>query len=138
MLERIAGMPAGTFGLEAVGKVEDDDVEDTIAPILRRHVANGRKARVLYLLGPRMRKSEADAFSEEVRFVLRHPSAYEKVAVVTDEDCLPPALQFLSVLMPGQIRAFPVTALQAAKSWVAEGLDKGEMPVMPPSGSPEG
>jgi SpoIIAA-like len=125
MLERIAGMPAGTFGFEAVGEVEDDDVEDTIAPILRRHVANGRKARVLYLLGLRMRKYEADAFGEDSRFVVRHPSAYEKVAVVTDEEWLRPSLQFLSVLMPGQVRAFPVTALQDAKSWIAEGLDKG-------------
>jgi hypothetical protein len=54
-----------------------------------------------------MRKYEADAFSEEVCFVARHPSAYEKVAVLTDEVWLRPALRLLSVLVPGQIRGFP-------------------------------
>jgi hypothetical protein len=117
-------MPAGTFGFEAIGKVDDDDVEGAVAPVLRNHIAQGEKVRVLYLLGPRMRKYEADAFGEEVRFVAHHPSAYEKVAVVTDEEWLRPALRLLSVLVPGQIRGFPVTALEAAKSWVAEGLEE--------------
>jgi SpoIIAA-like len=133
MLERIAGMPAGTFGFEAVGKVEDDDVEDTVIPVLRRHIAAGGKVRVLYLLGPRMRKYEAEAFGEEVRFVAHHPSAYERVAVVTDEEWLRPALRLLSMLVPGQIRAFPVAALDEAKSWIAGGLDERGTPVEAPS-----
>jgi SpoIIAA-like len=136
MFERIAMMPAGTFGFEAVGKVEDDDVEHTVVPVLRDHIAAGGKVRVLYLLGPRMRKYEADAFGEEVRFVARHPSAYEKVAVVTDEEWLRPALRLLSLLLPGQIRGFPVTELEAAKSWVAEGLDERGVPVTTPPDSP--
>jgi hypothetical protein len=138
MLERITGMPTGTFGFEAVGKVDDDDVEVTVAPVLRNHIAGGGKVRVLYLLGPRMRKYEADAFGEEVGFVARHPSAYEKVAVVTDEEWLRPALRLLSVLVPGQLRGFPVTALEAAKSWVAEGLEERGTPVTTPSSSPPG
>jgi SpoIIAA-like len=129
-------MPAGTFEFEAVGKVEDDDVEHTVVPVLRDHIAAGGKVRVLYLLGPRMRKYEADAFGEEVRFVARHPSAYEKVAVVTDEEWLRPALRLLSLLLPGQIRGFPVTELEAAKSWVAEGLDERGVPVTTPPDSP--
>ena len=79
-------------------------------------IAEGGKGRVLYLLGPRMRKYEADAFGEEARFVARHPSAYEKVAVVTDEEWLRPVLRLLSLLLPGQIRGFSVTALESAKS----------------------
>ncbi|TWF75475.1 SpoIIAA-like protein [Pseudonocardia hierapolitana] len=138
MFERISGMPTGTFGFEAVGKVDDDDVEDTVGPVLRNHIAQGGKVRVLYLLGPRMRKYEADAFGEEVRSVARHPSAYEKVAVVTDEEWLRPALRLLSVLAPGQIRGFPVSALEAAKSWLAEGFEERGRPLTTPSGSPHG
>jgi hypothetical protein len=138
MLERITGMPTGTFGFEAVGKVDDDDVEGTVATVLRNHIAGGGKVRVLYLLGPRMRKYEADAFGEEVGFVARHPSAYEKVAVVTDEEWLRPALRLLSVLVPGQLRGFPVTALEAAKSWSPKGSRNEERRSRLPRARPRG
>jgi hypothetical protein len=110
--------------------------QDRVAERIRERVAAiaaGGKVRVLYLLGPRMRKYEADAFGEEVRFVAHHPSAYERVAVVTDEEWLRPALRLLSMLVPGQIRAFPVAALDDSKSWIAGGLDERGTPVEAPA-----
>jgi hypothetical protein len=46
-----------------------------------------------------------------------------RVAVVSDESWLRPALRILSVLVPGKICAFSVADLDEAKGWVAEGLD---------------
>jgi hypothetical protein len=53
--------------------------------------------------------------------------------VVTDEEWLRPALRLLSMLVPGQIRAFPVAELDEAKSWIAGGLDERGIPVEAPS-----
>ena len=53
MLRRMADMPAGTFGFEAIGEVEDDDWEQVVEPVLRTEIAEGRKVRLLYLLGAR-------------------------------------------------------------------------------------
>jgi hypothetical protein len=127
MLERMADMPAGTVGCEAVGKVDDDDFEHAVEPVLRAEIADGRKVRLLYLLGPGMREYEGDTLAEEMEFAARHPTAYERVAVVSDEDWLRPALRVLSVLVPGQLRAFPVAQLTAAREWVATdaGADAG-------------
>jgi hypothetical protein len=127
MLRQIPDMPAGTVGFEAVGKVDDDDFEDTVAPVLRRLIADGREVRLLYLLGGQLEKYEGDALKEEMKFAARHPSAYERVAIVSDEDWLRPALRVLSVLVPGQLRAFPTVELQSAKEWVA-GLDDRDEP----------
>jgi hypothetical protein len=121
MLKRIVDMPPGTIGFEAIGKVDDDDFEDAVAPALRRVIAEGRKVRLLYLLGPRLGEYEGDALKEEVKFAAHHPTAYERVAVVSDEEWLRPALRVLSVLVPGQLRGFAVADLNAAKSWVAAG-----------------
>jgi hypothetical protein len=118
MLRQIANMPADTVGFEAIGKVEDDDFEDTVEPVLRREIAAGRPIRLLYLLGPELREYEGDALTEEMKFAARHPRSYERVAVVSDEDWLRPALRVLSVLVPGQLRAFPVAELAAAKEWL--------------------
>ena len=119
MLKQMADMPPGTVGFDAIGEVDDDDFEKSVEPVLRRIIAEGRKVRLLYLLGVRFREYEGDALKEEMKFAIHHPSAYERVAAVSDEEWLRPALRLLSVLVPGQLRGFRVAELAAAKSWVA-------------------
>jgi hypothetical protein len=119
MLKQIPDMPVGTIGFEAIGKVEDDDFEHAVEPVLRGEIAAGRKIRLLYLLGPEMGEYEGDTLTEEMQFAVRHPSAYERVAVVSDEDWLRPALRVLSVLVPGQLRGYPVAQLPRAREWLA-------------------
>jgi hypothetical protein len=119
MLKPMADMPPGTIGFEAVGEVDDDDFEDTVEPVLRQVIADGRQVRLLYLLGTRLHEYEGDALKQEMKFAVRHPTAYERIAVVSDEEWLRPALRLLSVLVPGQLRGFRVAELQSAKSWVA-------------------
>ena len=128
MLRKIYDMPAGTLGFEAVGEVEDDDVEHVLAPALRRWTAERGKIRLLYLLGRRLDEFEGDAVSGTAKFVARHPTAFERVAVVSDEDWLRPAIKTLSILLPGEAKGFPVRELSAAKKWLAEGLDAGGSP----------
>jgi hypothetical protein len=128
MLKKIYDMPAGTLGFEAVGEVEDDDVEHVLAPALRQWTAERGKIRLLYLLGRRLDEFEGDAVSENAKFVARHPTAFERVAVVSDEDWLRPAIKTLSVLLPGEAKAFPVRQLAEAKKWLAEGLDASGSP----------
>jgi hypothetical protein len=113
-------MPPGTLGFEAVGRLDDDDWEDTVEPMLRQEIAAGRKLRLLYLLGLDSGDVEGDAIAEGSEFRARHATAYERVAVVSDEDWLRPALRVLSVLVPGRTRAFPTRELEAAKAWVAD------------------
>jgi hypothetical protein len=122
MLKRLGDMPAGTLGFEAVGEVEDDDWERSVEPVLRQAIAAGGKVRLLYLLGPEAREIEGDAIRAEAGFRARHPSAYERLAVVTDEEWVRPALRALSFLLPGHARAFAVRDIAAAKRWLAEGL----------------
>jgi hypothetical protein len=117
-------MPAGTIGFEAVGEVEDDDWEEAVEPLLRRQIAAGEKVRLLYLLGPEAGDIEGDAMKTDTGFRARHGRAFERVAVVTDESWVKPALRALSVLMPGSARAFAVRDLAAAKAWLAEGLQE--------------
>lgn len=128
MFKHINGMPPGTVGFEAVGEIDDDDFEDVVAPVLRRQIASGHKLRLLYLLGPQLREYDGDAAQEQLKFAARHITAYERVCVVSDESWLGPALRILSILVPGTIRGFPVAEIDAAKRWVAEGLDRGGEP----------
>jgi hypothetical protein len=120
MLRSMTDMPPGTRGFEAIGELEDDDWEDVVEPVLRQDIASGRKVRLLYLLGPRSRGAEGDAMRADVAFRARHATSFERVAVVSDEDWMRPALRALSVLMPGQARGFKVQEIETAKAWLAE------------------
>jgi hypothetical protein len=46
----IAGMPAGTIGLEAVGKVTDDDYSTVLLPAIEAALERN-DVRLLYVLG---------------------------------------------------------------------------------------
>jgi hypothetical protein len=122
MLRRMTDMPAGTIGFEAIGEVEDDDWEEAVEPVLRREVADGHKVRLLYLLGAQAREVERDAMTADTEFRARHAMSFDRVAVVSDEDWMRPAVRALSYLLPGKAKAFRVADLPAAKAWLAEGL----------------
>jgi hypothetical protein len=113
-------MPAGTIGFEAHGEVEDDDWEEVVEPVLREELARGGKLRVLYLLGPSAGEVEGDAIEAGAGFRARHATSFDRVAVVSDEDWLRPALKALSFLLPGKTKAFRVADLAGAKSWLGE------------------
>jgi hypothetical protein len=123
MFRRMTDMPAGTIGFEAIGEVEDDDWEQAVEPVLRGEIADGRKVRLLYLLGPAAREVEADAMKADTGFRARHATSFDRVAVVSDEDWMRPALGALSFLLPGRAKGFHVHELEAAKTWLAEGVD---------------
>lgn len=120
MLRRMTDMPVGTIGFEAVGEVEDDDWEETVEPVLRQEIAEGREVRLLYLIGTAARELEGDAIRADAGFRVRHALSYERVAVVSDEDWMHPALRALSFLLPGKARGFHVRDLGEAKAWLTE------------------
>jgi hypothetical protein len=122
MLRPMSDMPVGTIGFEAVGDVDDDDWEDVVEPVLRRDIAAGQRLRLLYLFGPGADDIEGDALRADTGFRARHATHFERVAVVSDESWVGPALRALSFLLPGSARGFAVSDLAAAKAWLAEGV----------------
>src|SRR3954464_1020288 len=122
MLRPMRDMPPGTIGFEAVGEVEDDDWEEAVEPVLRREIADGRDIRLLYLLGPQSGKVEGDAMKADAGFRARHATSFDRIAVVSDEDWVRPALRALSFLLPGKAKGFHVRDLTAAKAWLADGV----------------
>jgi hypothetical protein len=127
MLKQLSDMPVGVVGFEAIGTFEDDDFEDTVSPVLRNEITAGRPIRLLYLLGEQLKEYEGDALAAQMKFAARHFSSSERVAVLSDQDWLRPALRVLSALVPGQLRAFPLTELGGAKQWLAGPSEQPEV-----------
>lgn len=122
MLRRIDGMPPDTIGFEAGGEVEDEEWEDVAdEPVLRDALKKGAKLRILYLLSPHDTQNvQRDSLGAGARFHTRHAISFERVAVISEEDWLRPALATLSFLLPGEAKGFRVAELADAKASLTE------------------
>jgi hypothetical protein len=123
VLRAMRDMPIGTIGFEAIGEVDDDDWERTVEPALRRRIADGHRIRLLYLLGPDAHDVEGDAVKAGAGFRARHATVFDRVAIVTDEEWMHPAVRVVSAMLPGKAKGFPLHELSAAKAWLAEGAE---------------
>ena len=119
MVRLLYGMPAGVVGLEAIDDVEKEDYENVILPAVNAAIAEHGKVRLVYVLGPEFDDYEGDAVWEDIKFGTRHPTSFERIAIVTDARWAGPSIKVFSVLWPGQARAFPLADLEAAKRWAA-------------------
>jgi SpoIIAA-like len=66
------------------------------------------------------REVEGDAMTADTGFRARFATSFDRVAVVSDESWMRPAMRALSFLLPGKAKAFPVAELPDAKVWLAE------------------
>jgi hypothetical protein len=119
MIRILGGMPEGVIGLEAVDDVGEEDYEDVVVPAVQQAIAEHGKVRLVYVLGPEFDEYEGDAVWEDLKLGVRNPTAFERVAVVTDARWAGPAVRVLSILWPGQARSFPLAARASATRWAA-------------------
>jgi hypothetical protein len=119
MIRILGGMPEGVIGLEAVDDVGEEDYEDVVVPAVQQAIAEHGKVRLVYVLGPEFDEYEGDAVWEDLKLGVRNPTAFERVAVVTDARWAGPAVRVLSILWPGQARSFPLAERASATRWAA-------------------
>ena len=119
MIRMLRDMPAGVLGLEAIDDVEEEDYRDVLVPAIEAAIAEHGKVRLVYVLGPEFDEYEGDAVWEDLKLGVRNPTAFERVAVVTDARWAGPAVRVLSILWPGQARSFPLAERAAATRWAA-------------------
>ncbi|HET7350798.1 MAG TPA: STAS/SEC14 domain-containing protein [Marmoricola sp.] len=121
MIRILSEMPAGVVGLEAIDDVEEEDYRGVLIPTVEAAIAEHGKVRLVYVLGREFDDYEGGAVWEDLKLGARHFSSFERIAVVTDAKWVAPAIKVLSVLLPGQSRAFPLAGLEDAKGWAATG-----------------
>lgn len=120
MIRLLRDMPAGVLGLEAVDDVEKEDYERVILPAVDKVLQEHGRVRLVYVLGPEFDDYEGEAVWEDLKLGARHPTSFERMAIVTDAGWAGPAVKVFSVLWPGQARAFRLSELEDAKRWAAE------------------
>ena len=122
MIERIDGMPAGTAGLRASGKLSKEDYTEVLEPALREGVESG-ELRLLFVLTD-FDGLEASAVAEDfktgLRAWFRDHSAWKRFALVTDVEWVAKAMHMFTWLTPGEVLIRDLDGLEEAKRWVAQ------------------
>jgi hypothetical protein len=123
MIERLEGMPDGTIGFRASGRVSRDEYRDILLPSMRA-AAQAGDVRMVFAVGPDFEKFEPGALAEDTKvgitLGLGHLHAWKRTALVTDVDWIAKALQMFGWLSPGEVKLYGLDGLEDAKAWVAE------------------
>jgi len=120
MVEPIKGLPDNVIAYEAKGKVTASDYETVLIPSVQRSLEKHDKVRLLYHLGDEFTGFEVRALWDDVKIGLRHITAWERIALVTDVAWLRTTARAWGLVMPGVVRVFTNSELSAAKEWVQE------------------
>ena len=122
MIEPLDDMPEGTLGFRVAGEIERSDYTDVLVPRLRKEIEAGNPLRTLYVVD-RLDQMEPSALWEDLKAAydlgLRRHSAWERTAIVTDQDWIARAAHLFAWMVPGEFKVFPVSDLEQAKRWVA-------------------
>jgi hypothetical protein len=123
MIEPLQGMPEGTIGFRATGRVTREEYKDVLAPPMRA-AAQAGDVRLVFAVGPGFERFEPGALAEDtktgVTLGIGHPKAWTRTALVTDVDWIAKAMHMFGWLTPGEVKLYDLDGLEAAKSWVAE------------------
>ncbi|HET9162948.1 MAG TPA: STAS/SEC14 domain-containing protein [Solirubrobacterales bacterium] len=121
MIERIEGMPAGTIGLRASGKLSKEDYRAVLEPALDEAIESGELRLVFRLTD--FDGLEANAWIEDVKTglgaLVRDHSAWRRFALVTDVEWVAKAFRLFTWMTPGEVKIFDLGGLEEAKTWVA-------------------
>ena len=112
-------LPENVLGVEAVGRVTDEDYEQVLIPAVRKKFEAHEKIRYVYVLGEEFDSWTLGAMWEDVKLGGADLRAWEKVAVVTDKEWVAHAVKAFGWMIAGEVRVFELGDLDAAKNWAA-------------------
>lgn len=120
MIEVIEGLPDNVLGFKAVGEVTGEDYAQTLIPAVLAMSERLHQVRLLYVLGVEFTGFDAKAMLEDALLGVSRYTAWDRVAVVTDEAWLRLGVKALHLIMPRHFRLYGNAELEQAKAWLAE------------------
>jgi len=122
MIEPLEGMPDGTIGYRATGRVTREEYRDVLLPGMKA-AAEAGDVRMVFAVGPGFERFELGALALDTKTGITlgvgHPKAWRRIALVTDVDWLADVMHLFGWLTPGEVKLYGLDGLEDAKTWVA-------------------
>jgi len=120
MIELIPDLPTNVVAFTATGQVTGDDYEKVLVPAVEEKLREHEKIRILYHLGPDFKKFTTTALWDDAKVGLHHLTDFERIAVVSDLTWIQTLVKGIGLAMPGQVRTFANSELDAARDWISD------------------
>lgn len=120
MLKIIEDLPNNVLGISAEGKITGTDYETVLIPALEEKLKANKKIRMLYHLGTNFTGFDLNAMLDDARMGLKHLSAWEKIAFVSDHEMINTFAKFFGYMLSCELRIFKNAELEDAKVWITE------------------
>jgi len=122
MIEELSGLPDGTIGFRATGKVTGADYDQVLTPAIDRAIEEHDRIKLLAVLGPDFDGYSLEAAWDDTRLGLRHWSGFERCAVATDAGWIKAAVKAVGFMMPCPVKIFAINEQDDARRWLEEAL----------------
>jgi hypothetical protein len=119
MLQPIENLPAGVWGLRAIGKVSKNDYEQVVKPALDEARREGRRLKFVYHLGPEFEGFTPGGAWEDARVGVQYMRLFDRCAVVTDVDWVRTMTRAIAPMMLCPVKVFANADWQQALDWVS-------------------
>ena len=121
MIEVLPDMPEGVAGIRVSGRLRGDDLRQ-FKPAMQELLQTG-EIRIVEVIASDYEGFGPGGLAEDLKLgfgaLLRHHSAFKRIAVVTDKVWVAHALHALSWMVPGELALFGLDELEPAKKWAA-------------------
>jgi hypothetical protein len=118
MIEILKDFPDNVIALSCRGQVTKEDYGEILVPAIHEALKRRGKIRLLYQTSVDFTGYDPGAIWEDLKIGVEHPSRWERVAVVTDEDWIVRMMRLFSFLMPCPVKLFPLSATAQAHAWI--------------------
>jgi hypothetical protein len=120
MLKIMNDLPGNVLGVSAEGKITGTDYETVLIPAIKEKLKANKKVRMLYQLGSKFSGFELSAMLDDAKMGMKHLSAWDKIALVSDHEMINTFAKFFGHMMSCELRIFKNAELDDAKKWISE------------------
>jgi hypothetical protein len=124
MVEPIEGLPAGALGFRLTGRLGRDEYQDALMQPIYAALDRAEKLNLLIELPDDFQGLDLGALWEDLKAAgsvgLKHRSAWQRFALVTDADWVRHGVSAFGWMSPGELRVFESVEREQATAWLAE------------------
>ncbi len=117
-IDIISARTDNILAFTAHDRVTGDDYESVLIPAVEAKLKEHRKIRLLYHLDDDFSGFEAQALWDDAKVGLQHLTAWEKIAVVSENKWMRGATKVFGFLMPCPVKVFDGDRLSEATAWL--------------------
>jgi hypothetical protein len=117
-IEALENFPDNFVAFQCNGQVTKVDYETVFVPRVEAALRTHDEIRIYYRIGSEFTRFDPGAVWEDFEVGVGHLWQWEKAAVVTDVDWIETTMKVFGILIPCEIRIFPISEASVAQDWI--------------------